>query len=317
MYYKVNDLRNKLDEKILGLGIDTKFKETPAYESVLIEIDNLISQMNMFELSDKVTVYEEKGSISFNWDSPDGKKYSFNISCSNPETVRCIRTEEKNSVVSTNGQVTREKNVIEKVASIDETSGYVTLITNGSMIDNINCGIGKCNNSTWSEKKYYDSNGVMINREYKGFSKGALTENFDNTRIDSMLYIPRGAFKSGFLSDNYEIRALLVRDKLDTARIVLEDKKKQIKYSTIMPLNQEYGLRDMNFNKGYDTYPQDIVISPLSKEEIEIMIQRETNPKVAEGLRSYAVGRENYYYNSQQDKYFISEGTLKPHKISR
>ena len=67
----------------------------------------------------------------------------------------------------------------------------------------------------------------------------------------------------------------------------------------------------MRLPGGYDSYPQDIVISPLSSEEIENMIQREKNPKVAEGLKLYAAGRENYYYSSSEDKHFISEGISK------
>ena len=67
----------------------------------------------------------------------------------------------------------------------------------------------------------------------------------------------------------------------------------------------------------YESYPQNIVIPPLSKEEIETMIQRENNPKVREGLRKYAVDRTTYSYNSNEDKYFISEGITQSKNISR
>ena len=68
---------------------------------------------------------------------------------------------------------------------------------------------------------------------------------------------------------------------------------------------------------GYGPYPQNVVIPPLSQEEIEVMIQRESNPKVAEGLREYAVGRNTYSYNSAEDKHFISEGISQSQGISR
>lgn len=314
--YNVKELREKLVEKVAGLGIEPKFKENPAYASAISEINSLIGQMNMFESAESVTVQEEQGSISFNWISPVGVKYSMSISCSSPETFSCVRTEEKKPFIGTNGQTIREKNVIEQVATIDK-SGFITLITNGSMVDNIDCSVGKCNNTTWAEKKYYTANGVMRDREYKGFSRGELTEDFDRTRVGSMLYIPRQAFGFGFWHDKYETRTLLTRDKLDTARIFSEDKSKGIRYSAITPLNQEHGLRDMVLPGGYDPYPQDVVISPLSHEEIETMIQRENNPKVAEGLRVYAVGRENYYYSTSEDKYFVSEGISQSQGISK
>jgi len=312
----VKELREKLEEKVSGLGIDPKFKENPAYASALAEIENLIGEMNMFEAAEVVTVSEEEGNISFEWTSTVGDKYSMSISSSDPETFRCIRTEEKKSFVGTNGQTIRQKNVIEEVATMDK-SGFITLITNGSMINNMDCGIGKCNNTTWAEKKYYTSDGVMRDREYKGFSQGELLEDFERARIDSMLCIPRQAFDFGPWHDKYETRTLLTREKLDTARVVSEDRSKGIKYNATAPLNQEHGLRDMVLLGGYDTYPQDVVISPLSTDQIEAMIQRESNPKVAEGLRAYAVDRENYFYNSAMDENFVREGISKSQGMPR
>ena len=305
--YNVKELQEKLVEKIDSLGVDPKFKENPAYASAISEIGSLIGEMNMGDAAKSVTVHEEKGSISFSWTSLFGKKYSMNISCSSPETFSCVRTEEKEPFVGTNGQTIREKDVIEQVATIDK-SGFITLITNGSMVDNIDCSVGKCNNTTWAEKKYYTANGIMRDREFKSFSRGELSEDFDRTRISSMLNIPRHAFDFGFWNDKYKTRTLLTRDKLDTARIISEDKSKGIRYSAITPLKQEHGLRDMVLPGGGNLYPQDVVISPLSREEIEAMIQRENNPKVAEGLREYAAGRENYYYSTYEDKNFICEG---------
>lgn len=316
MYYSVKELRDKLIERVIGLGVDKSFLENPAFASAISQIDSLIVQMNMFEAAETVTVKEENRNISFDWTSPVGDKYSMSISSSSPETFRCVRTEENKSFIDTNGQNIRQKNVIEEVATIDK-SGSITLTTNSSIVDNIDCRIGKCNNYTWSEKKCYTSNGVMRDREYKSFARGELSVDFDRAEIDSMLFIPRQAFDFGVWHDKYESRTLLVRDKLDTAKIISEDRTKGIKYSAIAPLNQEHGLRDMALLGGYGPYPQNVVIPPLSQEEIEVMIQRESNPKVAEGLREYAVGRNTYSYNSAEDKHFISEGISQSQGISR
>lgn len=317
MYYSVKELRDKLIERVIGLGVDKSFLENPAFASAISQIDSLIGQMNMFEAAEAVTVKEENGNISFDWNSPVGDKYSMSISSSSPETFRCVRTEEKKSFIDTNGQSIKRKNVVEEVATIDKF-GSITLTTNGSIVDNIDCKIGKCNNYTWSEKKCYTSNGVMRDREYKSFARGELSVDFDRAEIDSMLFIPRQAFDFGVWHDKYESRTLLVRDKLDTAKIISEDRTKGIKYSAITPLNQEHGLRDMAaLLDGYGPYPQNVVIPPLSQEKIEVMIQRESNPKVAEGLREYAVGRNTYSYNSAEDKHFISEGISQSQGISR
>ena len=114
----------------------------------------------------------------------------------------------------------KQKNVVKKVASINE-HGFITITTNGSIVNNNDCEINKCNNYTWSDKKYYTPDGVMRDREYKHFKKSELTVDFNNATIDSILYIPRQAFDaSSFWHDKYESRTLLLRDKLDTARIV-------------------------------------------------------------------------------------------------
>lgn len=316
MNYSVQELKEKLAEKIFGLGLDPRFQENPAYTAALEGIESLISEMNMFEAAKDVTAKQDGGTIFFTWTSTTDVKYTLSISSSSPETFSCIRTEERSPFIGTNGQTIKEKNVIEKVATIDK-SGFITLTTNGSMINNIDCGVGKCNNSTWAEKKYYTSYGVMRDREYKGFSTGELTEDFDKAQIGSMLFVPRQAFNFGTYHNSYETRTLLTREKLDTARIISEDKTKGIRYNATTPLNQEYGLRDMVLYGGYDPFPQNVIISPLSPEQIEAIIQRESNPKVAEGLRIYAKGRENYYYNSAEDMNFISEGIPKPQNMTK
>ena len=109
MNYSVKELREKLEEKIYGLGIDSRFRENPAYASALASIEKLISQMNMFEASESVTVREEEGMISFNWTSMTGDAYSICISSFSPETFKCIRIEEKKPFIGVNGQTIREK----------------------------------------------------------------------------------------------------------------------------------------------------------------------------------------------------------------
>ncbi len=305
--YSVAELRNKLEEKVSALGVNQKFKTNPAYEAVLNNIDSLIGQMNMLEQAQDVTVREEQGNILFNWVSPAGEKYEMLITSPNPETIRCVLSEERKPY-SMNGQIIKEKSAIEEIATVDKNNGFVTIFINGSMVDNINCGIGKSNNSTWSERQYFTTEGVMRDREFKTFPSEELTEDIDRARVDSMLNIPRQAYNFGFWHDKYDNRLLLTRETLDTARILSEDRPRGIKYLAATQLNQEHGLRDMTPPMGYDPYPREVIIEPLSKEEIEAMIQREPNPIVAEGLRAYAQGRENYYYNSEADQRFICEG---------
>ena len=75
-------------------------------------------------------------------------------------------------------------------------------------------------------------------------------------------------------------------------------------YRSIVPLNQEHGLRDMR-TIGDTQHQKEVVIESLSQEEIDNMIKKENNEKVADGLRKYAAGRTTYSYNSADDRHFI------------
>lgn len=305
MNYSVKELREKLSERILGLEIDSKFLENPAFSSSVSEIDNLIGQMNMFETAEMVNVREKNGNISFEWMSTYGKKYSMSITSLSPDAFRCIRTEEK---IYESG--IKEKNVTEVVTSIDE-NGEITITSNNGSVDNADVKSGECNIVTSSEKKYYNFYGVMSKREYKNFGKSELiNKTVETATINDILHMPR-------IDENrYVTRNLLVRDKLDTARLVIDDKSKGITYNATVPLNQEHGLKEMILNGG-DIYQQDIIILPLSQLEIEAMIQKESNPKVAEGLRKYATGRETYAYSSTYDNGFVCEGVSNNQGVSR
>ena len=306
MYYTVKELRRILADKLFELGIDPQFRDNPAYASYIREIDTLIGQMNMFGEVNRVYVRESQRRISLSWNSPVGKKYSMAISSDSPDTIRCVCIEEKGLNVN-HIQNNQEKVVVEKVATIDIGSGYLTIVTNGSIVDNVDCVVGKCNNYPWAERKKYDSNWIMVEKEYLGFARGELTEKIDNVNVNTILYIPRQASNYAHWRDNYQTKMLMVRDKLDTALVISENKVMGTRYVATIPLNQEHGLRDMFLPNG-DPFPGDIVISPISEEEIESMIQKENNLKVAEGLRCYATDREDYSYRSDTDKYFIKEG---------
>lgn len=273
----------------------------------LSEIDSLISTMNMFEIADTVLVTEKDNEISFEWFSPVNEKYCFKIIKDNENVFRCIKTSERNLGFSSElNKDLREKTATEEIVTL-ESSGFISIIENNSIVYNTNKKIGACDNTVSSERKYYTNDGIMRDRQYKGYKTGELTEDFDRVRTSSMLYIPRQAFGYGFWHNNYETTTILTREKLDIARIYHEDKAKGIRYSSKTVLNSEYGLRDMNLQGG-NPYPLEATISPISKNEIELLIKKERNQKVMDALRKLSAGRENYYYNSNQDPNFVCEG---------
>ncbi len=311
MSYSLKELREKLDEKLSNLGIDLKFRQNPEYASILWEIQGLIDQMNTSKENEAITVTEENGEISFSWPSPTGENYSMSISASSPDTFKCVFANEKREFMS-DGKIIKGKNFIEKVANVDK-NGLVTLTTNGAMLNNNDCAINEYNIDSWSESKKYTSQGVMYERLYTDSIREKLYGDIDRLDANSALVIQRNAKA---MQDNYDTMMLLQRKKLDIARVLYVDKVRNVKYNAETLLNQNYGLRDMILQTDFD-YPQDVVISPLSKEQIEKMIETETNPLVAEGLRDFAANRESYYYNSAEATDFIRDGFSETQNISR
>ncbi len=309
MYYSVKDLREKLYEKLFGLGLNPEFKNNPAFGRVVDRIDSLMAQMNMFKAQEGVLVSDDGKTISFEWTSSVGEANTFVISAVGKNEIRCIKTSTKSE--GYNKAFNKEligKTIVEEVATLEPT-GQLVLEEHGSLLYNTNVKPNACDNSAWSEKCLYDQYGVMINREYKGYKTGELTERIQLASPNSALYIAREAFKPGFWYDKYDTRTLLVRDSYDTARVVHEDKTRGIIYNAKTPLNNEHGYQNMVLLGGYDPYPTDTMILPKTEAEVDIELDRETDKKVVEGLRRYAKGREEYYYIAKEDPHFRCEGT--------
>lgn len=308
MYYNISELMANLGEKVEELGISPAFKENPAYDTALGSISALLHEINS-ELPAQIKEAQfslKNGVISSACDLPSGK-YAMSIFCDDPTTFRCIRTKEKAPYFGNGGVMCRCKDVIEEVVTVDEKSGHMTLTKNAAFLYADDSMKGECENSTNSEKCDYTSDGIMERREIKDFGTGKLSEDYNRAGIGSMLHIPRSAFGMSWWSDKYEYRELLTREKLDTARLVVEDKKKNIKYNATVRLSSQCGLKNMYLYM--PALPEDITIMPLLPAEIDELIQSEKDPRVAAGLRKYAVGRDQYFYNSSDDRYFVCEGT--------
>jgi len=305
MTYSVKELRENLATKIIGLKIDPKFKENPGFDAAIELIDRQISQMNMFESAENILVQEAEGEISFTWISNlDGTKYTFSILRKDSKTICSVVTSERNEGYSTElGRELKSKTAKEIEVSLDVFG--LNIRENGSIITNTQQDLNKCHNTSWAEQRKYNNKGVMSMREYKGFAPAELSKSIEHARVDEMLLVSRNAYVFGFWNDKYVDRTLLVREKLDCARVVKEDKAQGIKYCAVSMLNDEYGLRDMYLPGGSNPYPRDVIIEPMSSEDIDKLLQKERDPRVASGLKDYAIGRNTYHYNAYEDPHFV------------
>ena len=306
--YSLYELKNNLFDKVNKIGISQKLKENPSFQDVIYSIEGKIDTMNIGINAKDIEVTEDNKNISFEYNFL-GKKYSLLISNINENEIRCLKVlNQKQDRENINGYYQiDEKHINEMIAKVDD-NGNLIISENFSLLDNENCSDKEVNNFTTSERKTFNKNGIMIEREFKSFGENKLQENINDVKIHSALYIPRSAFElASDFNNKYVERTLLRREMLDTARLTYKDNLNEIEYQTTIKLNEYNGLKNMSI-QGYQDYPDDIVISPISKFEIDQKIIREENPKVQEGLRELSIGREEYNYNSKEDQHFIRNG---------
>lgn len=296
----VRELRKNLVDKVCELGVGSAFVSHPAFIPVLSGISGLISNMNVSD-PDNVHVREHEGMIAFDYKNSAGDTYSFELTAGD-DFIKCIRVEEPHSYVGNSGSVVRQKHAIEKVAKVDDY-GSVTIVTNFGSMDNIDCDNHHYNMSSSVETCVYDRNGVMHERESKHYGSRKGEGYFHRVGANELLCYSRWAPQYDRWNSTVTSRTLLRREKLDTARIVYEDKSTNHKHYGVVPLDQQHGLRDMFIANGYNTYPvPEVTIHPLMQAEVDAMIARESDERVAEGLKEYAVGRTTYSYSSGSGK---------------
>ena len=149
----------------------------------------------------------------------------------------------------------------------------------------------------------------MDERYYKEYKTPNIQIPYDKININLALNDPREAFTiNNWENDSFTTRTQLIREKIDVARLIKEDKEKGILYSANVILNKDISLRYMSVLSS--KLEDEVTISPLAKEEIDKMIEQEDN-KVQEGLRIYAVDRDKYSYDSKEDKDFIYKKEVK------
>ena len=151
----------------------------------------------------------------------------------------------------------------------------------------------------------YDSNGIMLKKDSKRYDNLKYKMDIDNIDYNDMLYIKSRAFdlRSEF-NTNYDYRECLNRESFDIAEVVIEDKKKAIKRSNYVLLNDSIGLSDMQLPDNFDIDSNE-TIEPLTDEEIKEKIKNESDYQVRIGLYDYSTGRQDHIYQNGEKKYSL------------
>lgn len=311
MEYTVKELRSDFVSKLLSLGISPDFTLNPALSSVLAEIDILIGSMGIKDDEDKVKVSQESNLISFTYRDEYDNAYILGINLidpKNPRNFQCIFIKEEYS--KTNAEEPfQQRTTIKKDIEL-ELNNYLNMTTFGAVTDDLHCQLDTCNNKTWSETSQYSSTGIMLTKEEIDYGRTVIDDPLMKVDTYTLLYIPhKDRFASSKESRSLQKSRTIIRRKfLDTASLYKEDKINSTQFSSIVPLNQENGLRDMNVDEIYYNGPKEVFIPPLENWEIDLMITSEANPIIQESLKNLSTGREDFTYDSTKDPTFERKG---------
>lgn len=304
MSNKVSELRNNLTEKLIKMSFDSKLIENPSFSSMISQFIGVIISMNLGEKANDVLVTQEDEMVNFKYDG-ENSSYKITISVLSNNSFKYFLEEEKKPWRAIDGKYVREKIISEGIAEVNE-NGNSTLQANYGYLNDFNCSERDCNVSDAARRIVYDVNGIEIERSYLAHDTYKQIFSIDDLPYSSILNNARQAFNIGsFASNNYSYREIVRRDKFDTARISIDDKSQNKKYSSIVQLNGEHGYQSM-FVAGNSYGPRTIM--NLSECQIEDILSREKNEKVRAGLMEYAQGRDVYFYSSNEDPYYVSEG---------
>lgn len=315
---KAVELQEKLDEGLLEeLGLNPKFKSNPEFSHIMSSIRSDLAQKLSSCSKDwleylSVKTEKELWGIIMSFDIENqNNSYSFElrVSASEFSVVEISKDLKPSSII--NGQNVSYKSADERVIQLDEY-GRIKVTQNHSAINDYkdhNLIPGNSYNDISTTIHTYDSNGIEVKREELVYANYQTRGSVSNMPINSMLHKAR-KFAEYSYEENYTSRRVISRKGLDFAECMLDDKNSKVKYIATLPITLEHTPRYLRVDEfaKFNQFPTNIEILPKTQEEIERTIQTESDPKVVEGLRKYAEGRESFYYNSSEDKNFVYEG---------
>lgn len=297
MKYSIKEAQEELNKNLKNrLSFTRDFSSQPNYKLILDEISSMLEQLNNNKETQIISISKTDNTMYFKTSDND-TKYILTVFIPDEKNIIYQLYEEGSPRSIINEDYSYKKVNNNKVNIKDNNA--ISISSTINLIEK-NPSSGEIYVTTNSiHNRDYNKNGIMTKDVYlRGPSSISATGDITQITKEEIA--------------NYEEKYILERNTFDTARFTADDKVNNIIYNGIISLDQSFGLRDMHipFNNRYPTHT---IIKPLSKEEINQMISKEPNEQVRKGLEILAHGRENYSYNSKEDKKFVYEiNEIKP-----
>ena len=303
MYLSINELLNNLDNEVMSLNVNPKFKENPAYQAILTEIGEILRKVNVDDgLENSKIIRKNNEQISMELTNKNGQSCQLAITCNGSSEINCLMTWDDNPSFDQEGKRAIGK-ISRQVTGNLQENGNINLVKNYATIDDAHCEKGELNTFDAIEQEMYTAQGVM----YRKDSLASSAKNYyRNTNFEpSTLFYKPGIFMQPAPLGLVQ-RSVVQRKTFDTADVYIKNADR-VTFNGVVALDREHGLSKMN-----PILPtEDYIISPLSVNEVEEIIKQENNPKVQEGLRKFTHNREYFSYDSALDLDYVNVNQYK------
>lgn len=280
MKYNIKEIQEIIKKEIDIHITNNEFKNNSVYLEVIDKINSSLNNKRIIDFKVELNnIYIKL--------SDEDTNYSMSISTPDSKTIIYQINEEgkPHSIMYEN--YSYKDNFFSKVEALP--NNYIVIHSTNQHLESESVP-GVYNLSGNISDKIYNQYGILINDTYLKLPSHSVIENEINKISKADM-------------DNYVEKYTLERNTFDTARFKSESKEDGVTYNGIIFLNQKFGLKEMNISS-HNKYPRETIISPLSREEIDNIISKETNEQVRKGLEELSLGRENYSYNSNYDEDF-------------
>lgn len=280
--------------------INLIFYSHPTFESIISELQSIIDELCIRDEEECIMVIDYNNQISFKYTNLLGVSYIFNILFDNDNNFTCIIKKEK--PITMGGKVST--NILEEQFNYNPLTNEVYIYKYDVSIENTYPNDLTLHKLIFAEKKVYSTDGIMVERDIRELPIFPFDQTIKDINVPSAVSVAHYCFEK---NDEYVSRLYLKRLYLDVSYIHYINFRDNTEYRGYIKLNPDCISELMLDSKG-NILSENYYINPLTIEEIEILINKESNPNRRQGLEKLSIGREFYTYRANNSEIYVCKG---------
>lgn len=301
---QLSQIQENLLTLISGTGINPEIIKNPAIKSIVQELSKDIGELGCPNIVD---FWLEASGFGFVYEWDNKERAFFEVSTPYKNQMHCAFGSIKNrDFDAIHNKMWEKKEYIQYQITLRDRLTVDKKVINFDNQYTENDSIDSSMENVYFE---FDKNGILLLRKY--LQTGNITQIVDIDKIDSKIVKQIISSFLPSLMNSVIYQEELKRKFVDVASLTIEDSSNNRKFKGIVPLENKYSLQDMLVSKRIIDSGADILIEPLSKEEL-ITLMADQSLKYQEGLKKYCNGRTGFRYLSSKDPEYINEQTSYP-----